>query len=171
MVYSHRFFFSSKRILFCNSNVFGSCIIHILYTGCDKIKKIIPAPNGCLFRSFLCNFRHKWKLLNTINRWQTPLHFNSNRPVPNNMQTTISDEPQFQRNKLHELIAIMYKHQASKITHLFGVESEYQKRNDSNQIRLQSTDSFDVWLIVHRNSVWIRNTNWMSLLCYPLFLF
>jgi len=23
----------------------GSCIIHILYTGCAKIKKIIPAPN------------------------------------------------------------------------------------------------------------------------------
>jgi len=33
--------------LFRNSNVFGSCIIHILYTGCAKIKKkIIPAPNG-----------------------------------------------------------------------------------------------------------------------------
>ena len=25
---------------------FGSCIIHILYTGCAKIKKIIPAPKG-----------------------------------------------------------------------------------------------------------------------------
>jgi len=32
-------FFSSKCILFHNSNVFGSCIIHILYTGCDKIEK------------------------------------------------------------------------------------------------------------------------------------
>ena len=32
-------FFSSKCILFHNSNVFGSCIIHILYTGCAKIKK------------------------------------------------------------------------------------------------------------------------------------
>jgi hypothetical protein len=27
-----------------NSNVFFPCIIHILYTGCAKIKKIIPAP-------------------------------------------------------------------------------------------------------------------------------
>jgi len=27
--------------MFHNSNVFGSCIIHILYTGCAKIKKII----------------------------------------------------------------------------------------------------------------------------------
>ena len=31
------FFFSSKCSLFHNSNVFGSCIIHILYTGCAKI--------------------------------------------------------------------------------------------------------------------------------------
>ena len=45
MVYTLRFF-SSKCSLFHNSNVFGSCIIHILYTGCAKIKKIIPAPNG-----------------------------------------------------------------------------------------------------------------------------
>jgi hypothetical protein len=33
------FFSSSKWILFHNSNVVGSCIIHILYTGCAKIKK------------------------------------------------------------------------------------------------------------------------------------
>jgi len=32
-------FFSSKCSLFHNSNVFGYCIIHILYTGCVKIKK------------------------------------------------------------------------------------------------------------------------------------
>jgi len=29
-----------------NSNLFGSCIIHILYTECAKTKKIIPAPKG-----------------------------------------------------------------------------------------------------------------------------
>ena len=40
------FFFSSKCSLFHNSNVFDSCVIHILYTGCAKIKKIIPAPKG-----------------------------------------------------------------------------------------------------------------------------
>jgi len=33
------FFLVSKCSLFHNSNVFGSCIIHILYTGCVKIKK------------------------------------------------------------------------------------------------------------------------------------
>ena len=32
-------FFSSKCSLFDNANLFGSCIIHILYTGCAKIKK------------------------------------------------------------------------------------------------------------------------------------
>ena len=37
------FFLSSKCSLFHNSDVFGFSIIHILYTGCAKIKKI-PAP-------------------------------------------------------------------------------------------------------------------------------
>ena len=32
-------FFSSKCSLFHNFNIFGSCIIHILYTGCAKFKK------------------------------------------------------------------------------------------------------------------------------------
>ena len=45
MVYTLRFF-SSKCSLFRNSNVFGSCIIHILCTGCAKIKKKILAPKG-----------------------------------------------------------------------------------------------------------------------------
>ena len=45
-VYTLRFFPSSKCSLFHNSNVFGSCIIHILYPGFAKIKKIIPAPKG-----------------------------------------------------------------------------------------------------------------------------
>jgi len=58
MVYTLRFFLSLKCSLFHNSNFFGfciihilytefgSCIIHILYTECAKIKKIIPAPKG-----------------------------------------------------------------------------------------------------------------------------
>ena len=41
------FFYSSKCSLFHNSIVFGSCIIHLLYTGCAKTKKkIIPGPKG-----------------------------------------------------------------------------------------------------------------------------
>jgi len=43
LVYNLRFF-SSKCSLFHNSNVFGSCIIHILYTSVLKLKKIISAP-------------------------------------------------------------------------------------------------------------------------------
>jgi hypothetical protein len=46
MVYTLLFSSSSKCSLFHNYKVFGSCIIHILYTGCAKIKKIIPAPKG-----------------------------------------------------------------------------------------------------------------------------
>ena len=34
----YRFFFSSKCSLFHNANLFGSCIIHILYIGCAEIK-------------------------------------------------------------------------------------------------------------------------------------
>ena len=41
MIYTLRFFFSSKCSLFHNSKIFGSCIIHILYTGVLKLKKII----------------------------------------------------------------------------------------------------------------------------------
>jgi hypothetical protein len=39
MLYILRFFFSSKCHLFHNATFFGSCIIHILHTGCAKIKK------------------------------------------------------------------------------------------------------------------------------------
>ena len=37
MVYTLRFF--AKCSFFYNSNIFGSCVIHILYTVCAKIKK------------------------------------------------------------------------------------------------------------------------------------
>ena len=40
MLYTLRFF-CSKCSLFHNANLCGSCIIHILYTGCAKIKKKI----------------------------------------------------------------------------------------------------------------------------------
>ena len=39
-IYAPFFFFSSSKCsLFHNSNVFGSCFIHIFYTGCAKIFK------------------------------------------------------------------------------------------------------------------------------------
>ena len=39
MVYTLRFFLFKMQFFFHNSNLFGSCIIHILYTECAKIKK------------------------------------------------------------------------------------------------------------------------------------
>ena len=42
------FFFSSKCSLFHNANLFGSCIIHILYTGCAKIKKNNSGAKGLI---------------------------------------------------------------------------------------------------------------------------
>ena len=44
---------SSKCSLFDNSNVFGSCIIHILYTGCAKIKKNNSGEKRLTFRSLM----------------------------------------------------------------------------------------------------------------------
>ena len=41
------YFSSSKCSLFHNYDVFGFCYIHILYTGCAKIKKkVIPTSKG-----------------------------------------------------------------------------------------------------------------------------
>jgi hypothetical protein len=45
-IYSPLFFLSSKCSLLHNSNIIDSCFIHILYTECAKIKKIIPAPKS-----------------------------------------------------------------------------------------------------------------------------
>jgi hypothetical protein len=51
-------FFSSKCSLFHNSDVFGSCIIQILYTGCAKIlknnsgaKRLTACPAVCMYRA------------------------------------------------------------------------------------------------------------------------
>ena len=39
-------FFSSKCSLFHNANLFDSCIIHILFTGCAEIKKNNSGAKG-----------------------------------------------------------------------------------------------------------------------------
>jgi len=41
-------FFSSKCSLFHNANMFGYCIIHILYAGCAKIKKNNSGTKGLI---------------------------------------------------------------------------------------------------------------------------
>ena len=45
MLYTLHFLFS-KCSFFHNANFFGSCIIHILYTGCAKIKKNNSGAKG-----------------------------------------------------------------------------------------------------------------------------
>ena len=47
-------FFSSKCSLFHNANLFGSCIIHILYTGCAKIKKKNSGAKGLIHEWAWC---------------------------------------------------------------------------------------------------------------------
>ena len=42
------FFFSSKCSLFHNADLFGSCIIHILYTECAEIKKNNSGAKGSM---------------------------------------------------------------------------------------------------------------------------
>jgi len=48
------FLVSSKCSLFHNSNIFGSCFIHILYTGCAKIKKNNSGTKRLLKGCSLC---------------------------------------------------------------------------------------------------------------------
>ena len=57
MLYSLRFFFSSKCSLFHNANLFGSCIIRISYTECAKIKKNNSGAKR--LRNFAIPFRNK----------------------------------------------------------------------------------------------------------------
>ena len=57
MLYTLRFF-SSKCSLFHNANLFGSCIIHILYTECAKIKKNNSGAKGLRTAKFYACMEH-----------------------------------------------------------------------------------------------------------------
>jgi len=59
------FFFSSKCSLFHNANFFGSCIIHILYTGCAEFKKKKSGAKGLrnCYRSYLFKGQTRISLL------------------------------------------------------------------------------------------------------------
>ena len=46
MLYTLRFFLFKMQFLFHNANLFGSCIIHILYTGFAEIKKNNSGAKG-----------------------------------------------------------------------------------------------------------------------------
>ena len=51
------FFFSSKCGLFHDANLFGSCIIHILYTGCAKLKKNNSFAKGLIWLTIVSSSR------------------------------------------------------------------------------------------------------------------
>jgi len=55
------FLSSSKCSLFHNSNLFGSCFIHILYTGCAKFKKKNSGAKRLMDRKVVkflkCNYK------------------------------------------------------------------------------------------------------------------
>ena len=70
------FFFSSKCSLFHNANLFGSCIIHILYTGCAKIKKNNSGSKGlmCWHNGHNANYTDNTKIINQIASRQSKRH-------------------------------------------------------------------------------------------------
>ena len=57
------FFFSSKCSLFHNANLFGSCIIHILYTGCAKIKKNNSGAKGLIVDGSMLSVLTKYTII------------------------------------------------------------------------------------------------------------
>jgi len=60
------FFFSSKCSWFHNSNIFGSSIIHILYMGCAKIKKLFRRQKvNIVQQSSVGDGLYEFMLLNT----------------------------------------------------------------------------------------------------------
>ena len=72
-----RFFFSSKCSLFHNSNVFGSCIIHILYTGVLKFKKNnsgAKSLNNVMSRKIYTSY-HKLRYVQSLNFVALPCAF------------------------------------------------------------------------------------------------
>ena len=90
MIYSPFYFFSSKCSLFHNSNVFGSCIIHILYTGCAKIKNNSGAKRLTYVRLqvkcplVLSDIKSKFKFLDRFSKYpHTPIIHKS---YPNHTQ-------------------------------------------------------------------------------------
>jgi hypothetical protein len=66
MVYT-LLFFSSKCSLLHNCNVFGSCVIHILYTECAKIKKNNLGAKRLNMVYTLCLFSSKCSLFHNSN--------------------------------------------------------------------------------------------------------
>ena len=94
MVYTLRFFSSSKCNLFHNSNVFDSCIIHILYMystniGTENFKHGIYSP---FFSSSKCNLFNNCNMLSSciINSLYTGCaKIKKIIPAPKGQRTTV----------------------------------------------------------------------------------
>jgi len=71
MLYTLRFF-SSKCSLFHNVNLFGPCIIHILCTGCAKIKKTNSGAKGLRFPDYVSTAQDGGKVVSLTHRPPLP---------------------------------------------------------------------------------------------------
>ena len=70
VVYTLRIFL--LKMQFHNSNLFGSCIIHILYTGVLKLKKNISGSKSLRFPDFVTTAQDGGKVVILTHR---PPHF------------------------------------------------------------------------------------------------
>jgi hypothetical protein len=100
MVYTLRFS-SSKCSLFQYCNVFGSCIIHILYTGCSKIKKKYFRRQKIKEHSFdaldtnnFFYYENQSKQVNTLNG-KIEFFFNAQSGGTNNDHYTLKRQVRF----------------------------------------------------------------------------
>ena len=82
------FFLSSKCHLFHNANIFGSCVIHILYTVCAKIKKKNSGAKG---------LRKTFQVVSVLKKANVPIH----RLKLVNSRSTTDEENVYLQNTLN----------------------------------------------------------------------
>ena len=89
-------FFSSKCSLFHNANLFGSCIIHILYTGCAKIKKKFSGTKGLMYEgqsheNVTCAIKFRTTAVKKLTEWEPCSSRPVGRPRPRWLQQVGED--------------------------------------------------------------------------------
>ena len=106
MLYTLRFF-SSKCSLFHNANLFGSCVIHILYTECAKIKKKNNSgAKGLIDATIRCEF---WSAQQLSSISLYPVHFSSNS------LSSLSVDPFSHRLPIYFLVFLLVERQMASI--------------------------------------------------------
>ena len=87
MLHTLRFFSLQKAVLFHNANFFGSCVIHILYTGCAKTKKKIRRQRvnswyaPCMPNNYGCS-RHTLRICNIYHSFTVKMFMRTRLDVP-----------------------------------------------------------------------------------------